>query len=85
MLGLPSGLFPSGFPTKILYGFLICPMRGAWPAYLILLDSINLVIFGESYKLWSSSSCLPPLFLILQHILGYILPSAWANPNTWVH
>jgi len=26
-LGLPSGLFPSGFLTKILYAFFICPMR----------------------------------------------------------
>jgi hypothetical protein len=24
-LGLPSGLFPSGFPTKILYAFLFSP------------------------------------------------------------
>jgi len=26
-LGLQRGLFPSGFPTKILYVFLISPMR----------------------------------------------------------
>jgi hypothetical protein len=26
-LGFPSGLFSSGFPTKILYAFLIYPMR----------------------------------------------------------
>jgi hypothetical protein len=26
-LGLRSGLFPSGFPTKILYAFHILPMR----------------------------------------------------------
>jgi hypothetical protein len=25
-LGLPSGFYPSGFPTKILYAFLISPM-----------------------------------------------------------
>jgi hypothetical protein len=24
-LGLPSGIFPSGFPTKILYAFLVSP------------------------------------------------------------
>jgi hypothetical protein len=26
-LGVPSGLFSSGFPTKILYAFLFFPMR----------------------------------------------------------
>jgi len=30
-LGLPSGLFPSGFHTKILYMFLICPIRAICP------------------------------------------------------
>jgi len=30
-LDLPSGLFPSGFPIKISYVFLICPMRATSP------------------------------------------------------
>jgi hypothetical protein len=34
-LGLPSGLFPSGFPTNILYAFLFsiratCPSHPPW-------------------------------------------------------
>jgi hypothetical protein len=34
-LGLPSGLFPSGFPTSILYAFLFspfvpCPSHPPW-------------------------------------------------------
>ena len=37
-LGLPSGLFPSGFPTKTLYALLLSPTRGTCPAYLIVLD-----------------------------------------------
>jgi hypothetical protein len=43
-LGLPSGLFPSGFPTNILYAFLVSPIRATYPAYLIdsgVMDEIN--------------------------------------------
>jgi len=45
---LPCSLFPSGFPTKILYAF-DTPMRATYPAHL----SFNLfpkIIFGEAYK-----------------------------------
>jgi hypothetical protein len=38
-LGLPSGLFPCGFPTNILYAFLF-PIRSTFPTYLILLNLI---------------------------------------------
>jgi hypothetical protein len=50
-LGLQSGLFPSGFPTRILYVFLICTMRAKCPAHLTLLHSITLIIFRETYKI----------------------------------
>jgi hypothetical protein len=33
-LGLPSGLFPSGFPTNILYAFFVSPIRATCPANL---------------------------------------------------
>ena len=49
-LGLPSGLFPSGFPTKTLYTPLSSPIRATCPAHLILLDFITRTILGGSTK-----------------------------------
>ena len=45
-LGLPSGLFPSGFPTKTLYMPLLSHTSTACPALLILHDII-IQILGE--------------------------------------
>jgi hypothetical protein len=56
-LGLPSGLFPSGYPTTILYTFLISFTRATWSARFIILDLITLITFGKAYKLWSSPLC----------------------------
>jgi len=63
-LGLPSGLFPSCFPSKILYAFLISPTHAKCPAPITLLRMIALIMFCEStsheappYAVFSS---LPP-------------------------
>jgi hypothetical protein len=46
-LGIQIVLFPSGFAAKILYAFIISPMRATYPALLVLLDLMIIIIFGE--------------------------------------
>jgi len=54
-LGLPSGLFLSGFPTKTLYTSHLSPIRATCPAHLILVDFIPRTIMGYVYRSRSSS------------------------------
>jgi hypothetical protein len=49
-LGLPSGLLPSGFPTKVLYAFI-------FPHSCYMPHLSHPLWLGEQYKLWSSSLC----------------------------
>ena len=69
-LGLPSGLFPSGFPTKTQYKPLLSPICATCSAYLILLDFITWTIMGEQYRSLSSSLCSFLHSLVFCSLLG---------------
>jgi hypothetical protein len=58
-LGLPSGLFPSGVPTNILYAFLFAHIRATCPAHLILLYFFLICIVGGWSPNWVPSARRP--------------------------
>ena len=63
-LGLPNGLFPSGFPTKTLCTPLPSSIRATCPAHLNILYFITRTILGEQYRSLSSSYCVPKFMAI---------------------
>jgi hypothetical protein len=57
---------PFRLSNKSSYAFFISPFPATWPAHLIL--NLTILIFGEQYKLRSSSLCFmqPPVTLLLR-------------------
>jgi hypothetical protein len=80
-LGLPSGLFPSGLPTKTLYTSLLSPICVTCPVHLILLYVITR-IFGEENRSLSSSLCSFPHSHVTTSFLGQIFSSASYSQTT---
>jgi len=69
-LGLPSGPFPTGFPTKTLYTLLLSSIQTTCPAHVILLDFTTCTILGEEYRSLSSSLCSFLHFSVTSFLLG---------------
>ena len=73
-LVLPSGLFPSGFPTKPLYSPLLSTIRATCPAHLTLLDLIIRTKFGKQYRSLSSLLCSFHHSPVTSSLLGLNIP-----------
>ena len=54
-LDIPSGLFPSGFPTKQFIN--LSSIHATSPAHLILLHLITRIVFSKQYRSLRSSLC----------------------------
>jgi hypothetical protein len=82
-LGLPSGLFPSGFPTNILCKFLFNAAHAKCPVHIILLHLIIVIILGEKLLMMQFSPSLLPLHLSSVQILSALssqTPSIYVPP-----
>jgi hypothetical protein len=69
-LGLPSGRFPSGFPTNILYGFLFSPFRATCYAHVIVLGFIILITYLAKIKSYET-----PHYAVLSNLPSLLLSS----------
>ena len=69
-LGLPSGLFPSGFPTKTMYTPVVSPILATFPAHFIL--DLNVMLIKVLLITWQNK------------ILTDLLNGQWAGSLSFV-
>jgi len=69
-LGLPSGLFLLGFPTKTMYKSLLSPISATCTTHLIRIDFITRTIFGGEYRSLSSLFCSFLHAIVTSSLLG---------------
>jgi hypothetical protein len=77
--GLPSGVYPPRCPPKTINAFLFACMCDTCSAHLTLLDLIDLITFGEEYKLWSFQARSFPQPPIISSLFGlkYLVITDW--------
>jgi hypothetical protein len=81
-LDLPSGLFPSGFPTKTLHACLFATTRATYAAHLTVLYLIILMVCGEQYKPRSSSLCIFLQSSVTSSVFGPDIFLSTLRPST---
>jgi hypothetical protein len=84
-LGLPSGLFPAGFPNSNLYTLLLYPFVLHDPLILSFLVLTIPIMIGKEYKLVRSSLCSFPTFPTLHHSSVPIVSSAASSQTPLVY
>ena len=84
MLGLQRCLFNFGFPTKILYEFLTCPIYDLFPSQFVLLDLTTWKHFKNSIHYITSSSyyLYPSITSFLLDINKLLSILSW-NVSVW--